>query len=165
MAALEAALFEDSTLKLRGECTRDEVSWPDVQAVFRHALRSVLGLAEWSEKEGTYPVLGKKVTLRLRVERGRIGELLLGEWRMYCKPPDSAAFSYGLVVTAFDAATMVFKAHPKVAGRYELVDGRVEYQNENGQQHVYIKYKEVAGDRGAGRGWREECAGRVCRWR
>ena len=36
----------------------------------------------------------------------------------------------------------VYSCH--YAGRYQIADGRVEYNNDQNRQHVYITYKEAA---------------------
>lgn len=57
-----------------------------------------------------------------------IPALLNGEWRMYCKPDNGDAFSYGLVVsnaTMQNGTTGTFDAAPRVLGKYKAVDGRI----------------------------------------
>ena len=143
IAAIDCALFQP-TGQRRSGCSRSSVTWPDVQAVFREALCEALGTQAWTDAlDDKYPPLHRKVRLSLRVERYDIERLLVGKWRMYCKPPtDREGFSYGLIVTQFDEDSLTFEAQPVIQGRWELRDGVVRYENESGQQHAYITYKE-----------------------
>ena len=66
---------------------------------------------------------------------------------MYCQPPGGEPFSYGLIineVTEVDETNMSFTGRSAIEGRYEIVDGKVEYVNEYNRQHdiVYITYIE-----------------------
>ena len=63
---LATALFDGSG---RRGCNRDEVTWPDVQRIFRTALCEILGVKAWSKELGkTYPPLDTIITLRLKVK-------------------------------------------------------------------------------------------------
>ena len=124
-----------------------QITWPDLQRTFRTGLCEALGAEEWNhDLDVAYPPLAHRVTLRLKIDRGRIKEMLEGPWRMYCQPPEGDPFSYGLIikeVTELDETTFSFTGSSAIKGRYEIVDGRVEYMNDHKRQHVYITYKEV----------------------
>ena len=121
-----------------------EVTWPEVQAVFRQALSQ--GTESSTDHIQTYPALHHSVTLRRRVEFDQIPRLLLGKWRVYCKAArDQRESSHTLCITSFDESTQQFQGHPEELHQgYELTEGEVEYINEQGQQHAYVKYKEVS---------------------
>jgi len=150
VAAIEEELFHSGRagVQRRPGCSHSSVTWPDVQAVFRETLVEALGRTGWSDAlDETYPPLHRKVRLSLRVERHDLQGLLVGEWRMFCKPPtDREGFSYGLVVTSFDEDSLRFEASPVIKGRWELREGKVRYENDQGEQHAYITYQEVWGN-------------------
>ena len=86
---LQALMFDKSDAWGREGCTAEQVTWSDVQHVFRTAWSRTKGLvvAEgWSEvDEEMFPVLRKKNRLQYRIQRHSIRERVLGSWRMYCE--------------------------------------------------------------------------------
>jgi len=61
---------------------------------------------------------------------------------MYCKPPgeDSEAFSYGLVIENVDVEAGTFEGRPRTEGKYEVKDGKIEYDEKTGR--LCIRYDE-----------------------
>jgi len=122
------------------DCSPESVCWPDLQQVFR----SVVCEGEWStENNVDWPPLdGRKVTLRLKILKDQIKQTLEGAYRMYCKPPgeDSEAFSYGLVIENVDVEAGTFEGRPRTEGKYEVKDGKIEYDEKTGR--LCIRYDE-----------------------
>ena len=157
IGAFEVAQFDTMVPGLHKGCSRDEVTWPDIQAVFRHALCQAAGTKEWSDTENQlYPALEKRNRLQYRIEKHEIQRRLLGSWRVYCKQGDGGEpFSYGLVISEVDEETLTFKGRSRKPGRYEVGDGKVEYV-EGGRQQVVLSYYEVYPD-----GQRKHVQGRL----
>jgi len=143
MPGIAVRLFDESDTGRRAGCTREQVTWPDVQRIFCNAICKSQGV-EWSaEMDVTYAALEVKNRLSLKVEREKIQELLMGRWRMYCVPQEGDPFSYGLIIKIFDDEKLTFSGTSAIPGRYEVEDGTVEYNNNNNRQHVYIRYNEA----------------------
>ena len=147
LSTLEVLLFDKSDAWRRAGCTAEQVIWPDLAHVFRTAMCRAKGLAAtyWSEEaDTTYPVLSKKNRLRFRIHKHELRRLLLGSWRIYCEPQDgNPPYSYGLVISEFDDATLTFVGRGRVKGTYQVVDGKVDYVDEQGRQNAFMEYDEV----------------------
>jgi len=135
----EQALLDDDD----PYCTREEVTWPAVQSLFRTTLREINGWSEWTaEISERYPMLHQKMSLMRKVPTEKLGEILVGEWRMYCKPENAQQpFSYGLIIEAFDSDSMSFTGRSRASGRYAVEEGVVRRDDALG--HVRIHYTEV----------------------
>ena len=147
LSTLEVLLFDKSDAWRRAGCTHEQVTWPDVTHVFRTALCRARGVAVtyWTdEDEELYPALSKKNRLRFRITKHDLRRLLLGSWRMYCEPQDGQVpYSYGLVISHFDDSTLTFSGRGREKGTYEVMNGKVEYVNEQGRQNAFMVYEEV----------------------
>jgi len=142
--AMETALFHEEDSGRRDGCGAEQVTWPDIQHVMRKAVCKSGRGDEWTQElEAAYSALTQKIRLSLKIERHKLAGLMKGSWRMYCKPLDDDEFSYGFIVGSVDDKNLTFTAHSRAEGRYKIEDGRLEYNNSNGRQHVYIQYTEV----------------------
>jgi len=100
------------------------VTWPDVQQIFQEALLEASGLHSWNENmDDKYPVLSSHTALQNKVETSKIKQLIEGEWRLYSIPVNkrgdtSAGFSYGILISEYDAEKKTFLARSGVEGRY-----------------------------------------------
>lgn len=147
---LEEALFKEGNTRLREVLGTDKgpgaVCWPDVQQCFREAAKEAEGMTEWNvHMNDLYPVLNKLVTLRQRIQKTDIAALLMGEWRMFCISEKDRGnldkgFSYGIVLSDYDAEKMTFKGASKKQGKYVIEDGQVMVDETNGR--VKIQYTE-----------------------
>jgi len=139
IAALKTQLIdrkEDSGV--HANCTEAEICWPDLQQAFRAAVSE----DGWDdEKSGEWPPLAPFVTLRLKIPKEKIVEMLAGEWRMYCKPDEGDAFSYGLVVEEVDIENWTFKGKARTADKYVCENGKMVWNEKN--HRLRITYEEV----------------------
>jgi len=137
--ALRYQLFDNQKMsKVYYKCTPDEVCWPDLQQAFRAAICE----DKWTDEETVeWPPLGPKITLRLKIVYEKIVPTLCGEWRMYCKPDEGDAFSYGLVISEVDMEKMTFTGGARTEGKYVLEDGKISYNPKNGR--TIVSYTEV----------------------
>ena len=74
---LQALLFDKSDAWRRDGCSMEQVTWPDVQHVFRTALCRAKGLVVkyWSEADDEmYPVLNSRNRLRFKIEKSKIDD-------------------------------------------------------------------------------------------
>jgi len=86
ISIFEEALFNNSERhRRRSGCHKGEVTWPDLQQVFREAHCAKKGVKEWVDENPGAPEahpLNKRVRLRLAIERRKIKDLFVGKWRM-----------------------------------------------------------------------------------
>jgi hypothetical protein len=138
VAGMKTALIDDGPANgLHPNCTEAEVTWPDIQQAFRSTMEE----GDWTEEhDAENPPLNHKVTLRNKIEKDQIADLLAGEYRMYCSPDNGEAFSYGLIIEDIDIDNMTFGGRSRVEGKYEVENGKIEQD-----QHlrVHISYEEV----------------------
>jgi len=134
---LGSALFSEGNKRLR-KIAKDGVLWEDIQTVFRCAVQELAGVPEWTETmDKTWPPLARAVTLRRKVSRDQLSQILDGEWRVHCVPenkPDDpdAAFSYGIVLSDFDKEALSFMGRSEAEGKYVINDGKVEMDDVRG---------------------------------
>jgi len=67
--------------------------------------------------------------------------MMQGEYRMYCKPEDGEAFSYGLIISDVNLEEKIFSGRPRAEGKYKLEDGSFTYDEKTGR--LNISYTEV----------------------
>lgn len=139
IAALKTQLMDKKDQSgVHENCKDEEVCWPDLQQAFRS------GVSEdsWDEAlSEEWPPLAPFVTLRLKIPQDKIKETLEGEWRMYCKPEEGEAFSYGLIIESVDPEAATFSGRARTEGKYVCENGKIEYNPTNGRTR--ITYDEV----------------------
>jgi len=77
------------------------------------------------------------------IKMDAIGQLLVGEWRVYIKqqpPTKQMPHSYGMIIDHFDAEGMTFTGRSAVAGKYVIEDGNVVWNNLT--KHCTLTYTE-----------------------
>jgi len=144
IAAIKTQLFDKKDQSgVHANCNEETVVWPDIQQAFRSAVTE----EPWSELLSMeWEPLAPEVTLRLKIEKTKLKEVLEGEWRMYCKPEDGGeAFSYGLltqeVVVDPETGNGSFSGRSRVEGKYVVEEGIIEWNPINGR--TKISYCEV----------------------
>jgi len=139
IAALKYQLFDNrEESKVHANCNLNEITWPDLQQVFR----SCVSDDPWSDDlSAEWPPLDPKVTLRLKIPKDRVEDVLKGEWRMYCKPDEGEAFSYGLMITVVDIVNWKFEGRSRIEGKYVLEEGKISHVEKDGRCN--ITYTEV----------------------
>jgi hypothetical protein len=140
IASLKTQLFDcKDESGVHPNCSETEVCWPDLQQVFR----SVVSEDDWTPEDNQEwpPLDGRKTTLRLKVLKDQIKETLEGEYRMYCKPEEGEAFSYGLIIDNVDPEAGTFGGRSRVDGKYVVQDGLIHYDEKTGRLNV--DYHEV----------------------
>merc|ERR1712166_1326640 len=160
-AATMKELIHDS------EAKPDEITWPDVQHIFREMLKQLKGpddaiLLNWED----VPMLCQKVSLRYRVPKNMIREILEGEWRIYHQKPGTGKgvsvdkSSYGMIikdVVQVKAAAagkgethpdimkggddFTFCGHARLGERYQVSDGLCRW-NTLGNMGVVMTWNE-----------------------
>jgi len=160
-AATMKELIHDS------EAKPDEITWPDVQHIFREMLKQLKGpddaiLLNWED----VPMLCQKVSLRYRVPKNMIREILEGEWRIYHQKPGTGKgvsvdkSSYGMIikdVVQVKAAAagkgqthpdimkggddFTFCGHARLGERYQVSDGLCRW-NTLGNMGVIMTWNE-----------------------
>lgn len=139
LAYLKTVLFDQGAHhQIHPNCTPEQVCWPDLQQAFRSAISEDAWDSHLSEE---YPPLAYNITLRLKIMREQIAELLTGPWRMYAKQDGGNPFSYGLVIRDVNLDSMTFEATAQDKGKYEVVDGKLDHDAESGR--VNISYTEI----------------------
>jgi len=134
------------------ECKKEDnfVCWPDVQCVFRVHLGDAAA--------GNVLMLDPKTTLTLKIPEAMIEDMLIGEWRMYCKSTANdgkdPAFSYGVMIDTVTVGPgtdnghgtqmkkITFTGRPRQHGKYELKEGEATW-NESGAGRLFLKYTEA----------------------
>lgn len=125
------------------EARADEITWPDIQFIFRQMLPQIKDKNDNVLLEPTdVPMLNPRVSLRYRVPKHMISDILEGEWRVYHKLAAEGR-SYGLVfknVTAVAQGEYTFEGSSPEAS-LTLKDGR-GFWNEHGNSGVRIVWTE-----------------------
>lgn len=156
------------------EATPNEITWPDVQYIFKQQLiklheRTKDPAADWTTVDmlsGEGEDNHFKISLRYRVPKDMITTLLDGEWRIYHKPgnaggkgPGAPECSYGMIIKDIKVAgaggkgpvdpnagnTVTFCGHDRLNKRYKVEDGHC-YWNERGNSHVRMTWTEQWND-------------------
>lgn len=138
IASLKTELIDDGAANnVHPNCTEAEISWPDIQQAFRATLCD----GEWADDDDTeYPPLNTTVALRNKIAPEDIKAALEGEYRMYCKPDDADAFSYGLIIDNVDVEAGTFGGRSRKEGKYVVENGAITYDDHH---RVFISYDEV----------------------
>merc|ERR1711871_1274344 len=104
-----------------------------------------MGVADgaWTEAHNLEwpPLAGQRTTLRTKIPKDRVAEVLEGEYRMYCKPDGGDPFSYGLIVRNVDVDAATFEGGSRVEGKYEVENGKLRYEEKTAR--LFISYDEV----------------------
>jgi len=138
IASLKTELIDDGEANnVHPNCTEAEISWPDIQQAFRATLCD----HDWGADENTeYPPLDSTVALRNKIHAEDIKEVIEGEYRMYCKPDEKDAFSYGLIIDNVDVEAGTFGGRSRKEGKYEVQNGVITYDDHS---RVFLAYDEV----------------------
>jgi hypothetical protein len=144
--SLQNALFggeAQSVYHVHPNCKEDQCCWPDLQSVFRFIIADG---EPWTEElNGEYPPLdGRRATLRNKITKDQIKDVLEGDFRMYCMPPEESgqsAFSYGVVIKDVDVEAGTFGGHSATEGVYTIDEGKLLFDDKTGRLNV--SYTEV----------------------
>merc|ERR1712227_641630 len=125
IAAIKTQLIDKKDQSgVHENCKEEEVCWPDLQQAFRSAVSE----EPWSDAlSEEWPPLAPFVTLRLKIPEDKLKSTLEGEWRMYCKPEEGDAFSYGLIIENVDPEAGTFAGRARTEGKYVCENGKIAY--------------------------------------